>query len=213
MDDADRHDQIDALTTLKRILDDDADDADVRDAAIRAVNRFDASIAAHDDWRPYRRRGPGDPSTRAEADELGRQGVEQHRVYRGRLRRSVRGTMMTITIRESRRTGSPTSGDANGTSDRRRRTGGRKPMWAIERANTDIGQVVGRTGRAAHRRGNDGRPVPRDDVNRAAKAPPTDPEPSDSGSGSDGRRPGGEADPAHRTRRPRARAGRETRRG
>ena len=42
MEDADRHDQIESLATLKRLLDDDkADNDDIRDAAIRVVNRFD----------------------------------------------------------------------------------------------------------------------------------------------------------------------------
>ena len=58
MNDADRHDQIEALTELKRLLDDEAADAgDIRDAGIRAVNRFDASIAAHGGWQAYSRRG------------------------------------------------------------------------------------------------------------------------------------------------------------
>ena len=75
MNDADRHDQIETLTELKRVLDDEAADADdIRDAAIRAVNRFDASIAAHDGWRPYSRRGSSDPETRTEADSSGRPG-------------------------------------------------------------------------------------------------------------------------------------------
>ena len=47
MNDVDRHDQIEALKILKELLDDEnADASDIRDAAIRAVNRFDASIAA-----------------------------------------------------------------------------------------------------------------------------------------------------------------------
>ena len=48
MNDADRHDQIEALTVLRGLLNDEnAEASDIRDAAIRAVNRFDASIAAH----------------------------------------------------------------------------------------------------------------------------------------------------------------------
>ena len=50
MEDADRHDQIESPATLKELLDrvqDDPniDESDVRDAAIRAVNAFDESIA------------------------------------------------------------------------------------------------------------------------------------------------------------------------
>ena len=102
MDDADRHDQIEALTELKRLLDDeDADRNDIRDAAIRAVNRFDASIAAHDGWRPYSRRGSSDPETRAEADQLGKAGVERHPEYRGPLRRRVGNAIAEIAIKET----------------------------------------------------------------------------------------------------------------
>ena len=47
MDDADRQAQLESLRALKTVLDDENADADdIRDAAIRAVNRFDASIAA-----------------------------------------------------------------------------------------------------------------------------------------------------------------------
>ena len=81
MNDADRHDQIEALTDLKGLLDDeDAADDEIRDAAIRAVNRFDASIAAHSGWQTYSREGI-----------IGRRdtGVECHPEYRGRLRRRI----------------------------------------------------------------------------------------------------------------------------
>ena len=75
LEDPDGHHQIEALATLKRVVDDDVvDHDDVRDAAVRAVNRFDSNIAAHDGWRPYSRRGSSDPSIRAEADELGKLG-------------------------------------------------------------------------------------------------------------------------------------------
>ena len=51
MDDADRHDQIESLARLKELLDqvDDhpnIDESDVRDAATRAVNLFDAPAQA-----------------------------------------------------------------------------------------------------------------------------------------------------------------------
>ena len=47
MDDADRRAQLESLRALKTVLDDENADADdIRDAAIRTVNRFDASIAA-----------------------------------------------------------------------------------------------------------------------------------------------------------------------
>ena len=145
MDDADRYDQIEGLARLKRLLDDDdADESDVRDAAIRTVNHFDASIAAHDDWRPYSRRAASSLSVRAEADELGRRGVEHHPMYRGRLRRRVGEVTMTITIRES----------AVGRSVRSRATSEQEhgrpspepttQRWALERATTNIGTVVGR---------------------------------------------------------------------
>ena len=102
MNDADRHDQIETLTELKRVLDNEAADADdIRDAAIRAVNRFDASIAAHDGWRPYSRRGSSDPWTRAEADELGKAEVERHPEYRGRLRRRIGNAIAEIAIKET----------------------------------------------------------------------------------------------------------------
>ena len=65
MNDADRHDQIEALTALKDLLDDENADADdIRDAAIRAVNRFDASIAAHGGYGP-KRTGSGEPASSA----------------------------------------------------------------------------------------------------------------------------------------------------
>ena len=103
MNDADRHDQIEALTALKALLDDEnADEHDVRDAAIRAVNRFDASIAAHGGWKPYSRRGSSDPETRAEADRLGRAGVERHPEYHGRLRRRLQSTIAEIAITGTR---------------------------------------------------------------------------------------------------------------
>ena len=62
MNDSDRHDQIEALAELKRLLDNEegADADDIRDGAIRAVNRFDHSIAVHDDWHAYSRRGSSD---------------------------------------------------------------------------------------------------------------------------------------------------------
>ena len=103
MNDADRHDQIEALTALKDLLDDENADADdIRDAAIRAINRFDASIAAHGGWRPYSRRGSSDPKIRAQADRLGRAGVERHPEYRGRLRRRIWSTIAEIAITETR---------------------------------------------------------------------------------------------------------------
>ena len=102
MNDADRHDQIETLTELKRVLDDEGADADdIRDAAIRAVNRFDASIAAHDGWQPYSRRGSSDPGTRAEAHQLGETGVERHPEYRGRLRRRIGNLIAQIAIKEA----------------------------------------------------------------------------------------------------------------
>ena len=102
MKDADRYEQIESLTTLKRVLDaTDADDSEVRDAAIRVVNQFDASIAAHDHWSPYSRRGSNDPDIRSEAAELGKCGVERHHLYRSRLRRLTNGTMAEIRIIET----------------------------------------------------------------------------------------------------------------
>ena len=102
MNDADRHDQIEALTDLKGLLDDDDADADeIRDAAIRAVNRFDASIAAHSGWRTYSRRGSSDAGTRAEADQLGKAGVERHPEYRGRLRRRIWNSIAEIVVRST----------------------------------------------------------------------------------------------------------------
>ena len=102
INDADRHDQIEALRTLKTLLDDDNGDVhDIRDAAIRAVNRFDSSIAAHGRWKPYSRRGSSDPEIRAEADRLGRAGVECHPQYRGRLRRRIASAFAEIAITET----------------------------------------------------------------------------------------------------------------
>ena len=102
MNDSDRHDQIEALAELKRLLDDEESDRnDIRDAGIRAVNRFDASIAAHDKWEPYSRRGSSDPGTRAEASELGKAGVERHPEYRGRLRRRIGNAIAEISIKET----------------------------------------------------------------------------------------------------------------
>ena len=99
MNDPDRHDQIESLTELKRVLDDETADADdIRDAEIRAVNRFDASITAHDRWRPYSRRGSSDPGTRAEAAALGETRVEHHPAYRGRLRRRIGDLIAEIVV-------------------------------------------------------------------------------------------------------------------
>ena len=101
MNDSDRHDQVEALAELKRLLDDEAADAgDIRDAGIRAVSRFDASIAAHGGWQAYSRRGSSDPGTRAEAAQLGNAGVERHPEYPGRLRRRIGGSIAEIAIRE-----------------------------------------------------------------------------------------------------------------
>lgn len=103
MNDADRHDQIEALTDLKGLLDDeDAADDEIRDAAIRAVNRFDASIAAHSGWQTYSRRGSSDAGTRAETAELGKAGVECHPEYRGRLRRRIGNSIAEIAVTSSR---------------------------------------------------------------------------------------------------------------
>ena len=100
MNDADRHDQIEALTALKGLLDEEHADAnEIRDAAIRAVNRFDASIAAHSGWEIYSRRGSSDAGTRAEAAELGAAGVERHPEYHGRLRRRMRRSIAEIAVR------------------------------------------------------------------------------------------------------------------
>ena len=102
MNDADRHDQIKSLTELKRVLDDKTADADdIRDAAIRAVNRFDASIAAHDRWQPYSRRGSSDPGTRAEAAALGEARVEHHPAYRGRLRRRIGELIAEVVVTQA----------------------------------------------------------------------------------------------------------------
>ena len=113
MSDSDRHDQIEALAELKRLLDDENADADdIRDAAIRAVNRFDRSIAAHDGWQAYNRRGSSDAGTRAEAAQLGSAGVELHPEYRGRLRRRIGTSIAQIAINETgSQDGDPSAGD------------------------------------------------------------------------------------------------------
>ena len=113
MSDSDRHDQIEALAELKRLLDDENADADdIRDAAIRAVNRFDRSIAAHDGWQAYNRRGSSDAGTRAEAAQLGSAGVERHPEYRGRLRRRIGSSIAQIAINETgSQDGDPSAGD------------------------------------------------------------------------------------------------------
>ncbi len=113
MNDSDRHDQIEALAELKRLLDDENADADdIRDAAIRAVNRFDRSIAAHDGWQAYSRRGSSDAGTRAEAAQLGNTGVELHPEYRGRLRRRIGTSIAQIAINETgSQDGDPNAGD------------------------------------------------------------------------------------------------------
>ncbi len=113
MNDSDRHDQIEALAELKRLLDDEGADADdIRDAGIRAVNRFDRSIAAHDGWQAYSRRGSADRGTRAEAARLGNAGVERHPEYRGRLRRRIGTSIAQIAINETgSQDGDPTAGD------------------------------------------------------------------------------------------------------
>ena len=104
MEDADRHDQIEALSTLKELLDKvqdnpDITESDVRDAAIRAVNTFDASIAKHDSWRRYE----GLDAEAAEGD--GRQpsesNVEYHPEYPGRLRRRLGTGTAHIAIPEA----------------------------------------------------------------------------------------------------------------
>ena len=99
MEDASRHAQIEALAELKKVLDDKgADELDVRDAAIRAVNRFDASIGAHHMWRPYSRRESADAKIRDEAARLGAAGVERHPEYRGRLRRRMGELIAEVSI-------------------------------------------------------------------------------------------------------------------
>ena len=101
MEDADRYDQIEALSKLKRLLDEnEPDDADIRDAAIRVINRFDASLTAHKNWHPYSRRCARDRNVRKEADELGNAGVEYHREYERRLRRRIGSRTAEIRIRE-----------------------------------------------------------------------------------------------------------------
>ena len=114
MNDSDRHDQIEALAELKRLLDDEegADADDIRDAAIRVVNRFGRSIAVHDYWHAYSRRGSSDPGTRAEAAQLGSAGVELHPEYRGRLRRRIGSSIAYIAINEKgSQDGDSTAGD------------------------------------------------------------------------------------------------------
>ena len=131
MNDSDRHDQIEALAELERLLDDEAADAgDIRDAGIRAVNRFDASIAAHGGWQAYSRRGSSDPGTRAEAAQLGNAGVERHPEYPGRLRRRIGGSIAEIAIRE-------TCATDGGAPDKRSRqyppdAGSTSSVWMIE---------------------------------------------------------------------------------
>ena len=114
MNDSDRHDQIEALAELKRLLDDKdgADADDIRDAGIRVVNRFGRSIAVHDYWHAYSRRGSSDPGTRAEAAQLGSAGVERHPEYRGRLRRRIGSSIAHIAINEQgSQDGDSTAGD------------------------------------------------------------------------------------------------------
>ena len=43
----------------------------------------------------------GDPETRAEAERLGKAGVERHAEYRGRLRRRISGSIAEIVITET----------------------------------------------------------------------------------------------------------------
>ena len=102
MEDADRHDQIESLTTLKWLLDDGkADENEIRDAAIRVVNRFDTSIDAHGNWKPYSRRGSINPDIRTATDQLGKRGVERHPECRGRLRRRIDDAIVEIRITET----------------------------------------------------------------------------------------------------------------
>ena len=101
MEDADRHDQIESLATLKELLDrvqddPDIDDSDVRDAAIRAVNAFDESIARHDSWRPHH--GRGVETKRGHARQLAEIGVECHPEYPGRLRRRMGARTAQVAI-------------------------------------------------------------------------------------------------------------------
>ena len=143
--DADRHDQIDALATLKRLLDDDtADHDDIRDAAVQAVNQFDSSIAAHDGWRPYSRRGSSDPSIRAEADELGKLGVERHPEYRGRLRRRVGDLLKTNTIRKEQDAEPGPSRTTTGVNDLSADAQSTATWW-VEMSDGEAREVVGRT--------------------------------------------------------------------
>ena len=142
---ADRHDRIDAYATLKTLLDDDAATTDeIRDAATRAVNRFEASIEAHGHWRPYGRRGSSNPYTPAAADSLGQRGVERRPEYRGWLGRRVDGTIAQIAIRDARRADAsarPSAGryclDSTSARSTTRRTRGRSRVMPIYRWETD----------------------------------------------------------------------------
>ena len=101
MKDADRHDQIESLATLKELLDRVQDDpdingSDVRDAAIRAVNAFDESIRRHHLWRPYH--GRGVEAKRGHARHLAEIGVEYHPEYPGRLRRRMAARTAQVAI-------------------------------------------------------------------------------------------------------------------
>ena len=104
MEDADRHDQIEALSTLKELLDkvqDDPDitESDLRDAAIRAVNAFDTSIATHDSWRRYE--GLDAEATDGDGRQPAESGVDYHPEYPGRLRRRVGARTAHIAIPEA----------------------------------------------------------------------------------------------------------------
>ena len=104
MEDADRHDQIEALSTLKELLDkvqDDPDitESDVRDAAIRAVNAFDTSIARHDSWRRYE--GLDAEATEGDGRQPSKSGVEYHPEYPGRLRRRLGAGTVHVAIPEA----------------------------------------------------------------------------------------------------------------
>ena len=101
MEDADRHDQIESLATLKELLDrvqddPDVDETDVRDVAIRAVNAFDESIARHDSWRPYE--GLEVETADNTDPHLTESGVEYHPEYPERLRRRVGARTAHIAI-------------------------------------------------------------------------------------------------------------------
>ena len=104
MEHADRHDQIESLATLKELLDRVQDDpnvheTDVRDAAIRAVNAFDTSIAQHDSWRPYE--GLEVETADNTDSHLTESAVEYHPEYPGRLRRRVGARTAHIAIPEA----------------------------------------------------------------------------------------------------------------